>query len=230
MSYIICDIETIGHPRAAEFVPMPDLSGIAAAKNLKDPAKIAENLKERRDAAQAEYQAQLDRAALDWNLSRIVAIGWQIDDGDIESVTCQDEDEEAAAIQRFWSMASSRTLIGFCSRTFDAPTLIQRSRLLGLKHQPISIGRYGRGNVVDLRDVLTFEDARYEAIMPRSLKAFAKRFGIPVDDQVDGKHIAELVKVGDWEAVRAHVESDVRLTAQLAARLGYLTLAEETVF
>jgi hypothetical protein len=73
-----------------------------------------------------------------------------------------------------------------------------------------------------VRDVLTFDDARYEAIMPRSLKAFCKRFGIPVDDDVDGKDIPELVAAGKWELVKSHVVSDVRLTLALAQRVGVI--------
>lgn len=226
MSYILVDVETIGHPAAADFVPPPELDKITAARNLKDPVKVAEDIAKRREAAQVEYLAQLDRAALDWNLSRIVAIGWQIDGGEIKSLLCRDEAEEADALQAFWRLASSRTIVGFCTRTFDCPTLIQRSRLLGVKPNPISLGRYGRGSVIDLRDELTFDDARYEAIMPRSLKAFAKRFGLAVDDPVDGAQIGDFVKAGNWEAVRAHVESDIKLTAQLAERLGHLMAVE----
>jgi hypothetical protein len=56
--------------------------------------------------------------------------------------------------------------------------------------------------------------------MPRSLKAFCKRFGIPVTDEIDGAQIPELVAAGKWEQVRSHVASDVTLTLALARRVG----------
>jgi hypothetical protein len=65
--------------------------------------------------------------------------------------------------------------------------------------------------------VLTFKGA----IAARSLKWFAKRFQIPVDDAISGKEIGALVAAGEWDAVRAHCLSDIRLTRALAQRLGY---------
>jgi hypothetical protein len=217
------DIETVAHDCVRDYVAAPDLGAVTAAKNLKDPAKIAESIESRKAELQAEYQESLSRAALDWNLSRIVALAWQsAGDDDVTVYSCHNEVEERQALINFWSDYLGRKMVGFCARTFDAPTLIQRSRLLNVNHPRVRIDRFGRGDVVDVRDVLTFDDARYEAIMPRSLKAFCKRFGIPVDDPVDGKDIPELVAAGKWELVKAHVVSDVRLTLALAQRVGVI--------
>ena len=46
---IIVDIETAPHPCAAEFLGPLNLDGITAAKNLKDPAKIAEDIQRRKN-------------------------------------------------------------------------------------------------------------------------------------------------------------------------------------
>jgi hypothetical protein len=101
------------------------------------------------------------------------------------------------------------------------PTLIQRSRYLNVPHPFISLARFGRGDVIDLRDVLTFDDARYDAIMPRSLTAFCRRFGIDVADPLTGADIADAVKQGRWGDVASHVRADVLKTKLLAARLGF---------
>jgi hypothetical protein len=123
----------------------------------------------------------------------------------------------------FWRTLGNRSLVGFAVRTFDAPTLMQRSRLLGVVHQELSLARFGKDrHVIDIRDVLTFDDARYEAVMPRSLKTFCRRFGIQVDDPIDGKQIPQLVAEGNWDAVMAHITSDVKLTVQLGQRIGVL--------
>jgi hypothetical protein len=224
MSWICTDIETVAHDCVRDYVAAPDLGAVTAAKNLKDPAKIAESIESRKAELQAEYAESLSRAALDWNLSRIVALAWQAaGDDDVTVYSCHNEVEEAHALTVFWNDYLGRKMVGFCARTFDAPTLIQRSRLLNVKNLPrVRIDRFGRGDVIDVRDVLTFDDARYEAIMPRSLKVFCKRFGIPVDDPIDGKDIPELVAAGKWELVKAHVVSDVRLTLALAQRVGVI--------
>jgi hypothetical protein len=197
------------------------LDAITAAKNLKDPLKISEDIAKRRHEAAAAYEESLSRAALDWNLSRIVALAWF--DGDVTTVKpCPDEETERAALVEFWRTLGNRALVGFAARTFDAPTLIQRSRLLNVVHQEVNLARFGRGSVIDIRDVLTFDDARYEAVMPRSLKTFCRRFGIQVDDPIDGKQIPQLVAEGNWDAVMAHITSDVKLTVQLGQRIGVL--------
>jgi hypothetical protein len=223
MSWTVVDIETVAHDCVRDYVAAPDLGAVTAAKNLKDPAKIAESIESRKAELQAEYAESLSRAALDWNLSRIVALAWQASgDEDVTVYSCHNEVEERQALVNFWNDYLGRKMVGFCARTFDAPTLIQRSRLLNVNHPRVRIDRFGRGDVIDVRDVLTFDDARYEAIMPRSLKAFCKRFGIPVDDPIDGKDIPELVAAGKWELVKAHVVSDVRLTLALAQRVGVI--------
>ena len=220
---IVCDIETAAHPCAADFIEPLNLDGIVAAKNLRDPEKIAEDIRRRRAEAEAAHAESLARAALDWNLSRIVALGWTEDGGQsVHSVVCENEIEERQVLEQFWTVAAHRVLIGFAIRNFDAPTLMQRSLYLGVPYRRLSLARYNNGSLIDLRDVLTYDDMRYEALMPRSLKMFCKRFGITVDDPVNGKDIAALVAANEWDQVLSHVQADVRLTAALAQRVGVL--------
>lgn len=216
MSLLFVDLETIAHPCASEFVDAPDLSVITAAKNLKDQAKIEEDIRKRQREATEEYETKLSRASLDFNVNRIVAAGWALDADEPTVRLCADEEDERAMLKDFWRDLRVPQLAGFCARTFDAPTLIQRSRLLGVSYPNVNLARFGRGDVVDLRDILTFDDMRYEAVMPRSLKAFCRRFGIPVSDPVDGKDVSQLITEGNWEAVADHCRSDVKLTQALA--------------
>lgn len=220
---IIVDLETAPHPSASSYLEAPDLDAITPSRNLRDPIKITEDLERRKAEALSHYANLMLRAALDWNLSRIVAIGWSTDGGEtVDTETCRDDLSELTALSHFWEASRGRQLLGFSIRTFDAPTLVQRSRLLGIEPRDLSLARYGRGSVIDLRDILTFDDARYEAIMPRTLKAFCRRFDIPVRDEVNGSEIPALVAAGEWDKVVAHLISDVRLTAALAKRIGVL--------
>jgi hypothetical protein len=218
---IVVDIETAPHPCAGDFLEPLNLDGIKAAGNLKDPEKIKADLEKRRADATVEHASKIGRAALDWNLSRIVALAWSTGT-DIIVMPCANEDEERAALVAFWQDAKGREILGFAARTFDAPTLIQRSRLLNVEHRPINLARFGKGSIIDLREILTFDDARYEAIMPRSLKMFCRRFGIAVDDPIGGAEIPALIAAGEWDGVISHVTSDVRATMALARRIGVL--------
>ncbi len=130
---------------------------------------------------------------------------------------------EALALEQFWKIASSRPLIGFRIREFDLPLMIQRSRYLGVRPLDLDLGRYARREVIrDLYDVLTFNDMRATSLMRRSLKSFARRFGIPVDDETNGADVPALIAAGNLDAVCEHCTSDVRLTVALAKRIGVI--------
>lgn len=228
MAALIFDIETLAHPSAADHVPPPDVSTIQAPGTWKDPVKIAAEIERKTAEALDAHTQQVARCALDWNLSTICAIGVHIEDtGMTDTWIIHDEAEERRALAAFWILARRRTLVGFCARTFDVPTLIQRSRLLQVPYPSISLARFGKGDVVDLRDLLTFDDARYEAIMPRSLKAFARRFGVPVPDVTDGRDVAAMAAAGDFDGIKAHCAADVQLTSALAVRLGVVRAPAE---
>jgi hypothetical protein len=242
--FTVFDIETVPLDNAADYIgavvlPMPpNLDAIEPAGNLTDPVKKEASKASRRAAAieahaeavekaQREHAAKLSRCSLDWNLNRIVAIGTQGIGKTGEQVTiCKTEDDERAALAAFWIETKRRQLVGFNARVFDAPTLIQRSRYLGVKPRPLSLARYGKGDVTDLREVLTFDDARYEAIMPRSLEMFCRRAGIQVEDAYSGADIARLVAEGNWQAVESHCRADITRTRLLAEWAGVLNLEE----
>lgn len=206
-SPIVFDVETCGLPYAADY-----LDPVQPAKNLRDPDKIAADIAQRT----AERDGKL---GLDWNTGRIVALCWWTS-GVLTTHVCRDEADEAAAIRAFWKAARNRTIVGFNIKGFDLRFLIQRSRYLGLPYPWVDMGRYSSKGVTDLYLELTFSDPYTEGAMRKTLKAFARRFGIPVADDVDGKEIGALVAAGAWDRVREHCESDVRLTVALAERLG----------
>jgi predicted PolB exonuclease-like 3'-5' exonuclease len=211
---IVVDIETAPLPDAEVY-----LDPVVAAKNLKDPEKIRADI-EQRTADRA------DRLALDWNVGRIVALGWWTDRHGCVASVCQDDHAEQAALVDFWRVAKHRLVLGFNVKNFDGPYLVQRSRYLGVVPLQLDLGRYSRKGVIDLMNELTFNDAPAANCMRRSLHAFCRRFGIPVDDPVTGSDVPALVARGEWEAVRAHVMSDVMLTVRLAQRLGFVRVRE----
>lgn len=236
-SPIVFDLETAGLPNAADFLDpipdaVPDESPIEQDKRLIDPVKIEADLAKKRVArAQANREAQekveqrrverIQKAALDWNIGRIVALAWWTENGGTVVRLCQNEIDERAAIEDFWQECRHRSLVGFAIKGFDLRFLIQRSRLLSIAYPWLDLGKYSRKGVIDLFLDLTFNDGTYDSgPMRRTLKAFCKRFGIPVTDDIDGSEIPALVDAGEWEKVKQHVESDLGLTLALAHRLG----------
>jgi hypothetical protein len=208
---IVVDIETAGLPNAADY-----LEPVMAAKNLKDPEKIRADIEQRT----ADRDSKL---ALDWNVGRIVGVGWWTEEGGIEIRTCPFEIHEAEYLATFWRECRHRTIVGFNVKGFDLPFLIQRSRYLGVKYPMLDLGKYSRRGVIDLFLDLTFNQGTYDAgAMRRTLKAFCRRFGIAVDDETTGADMPRLFEAGEFDAIAAHLRSDVEATVALAQRLGVI--------
>ncbi len=222
VSPIVFDLETAGLPNATDF-----LEPLEADKRLTDPAKIAASIAERE-------QARAEKFGLDYNVGRIVALGYWTDQGGIHTDAMRGEAAEADLLRHFWSMAKHRTIIGFRIKDFDLKFAIQRSRYLGIEYPQLDLGRYStRSAIVDLYHELTFNDSqdRDSWCMRRTLKAFSKRFGLPCEDETAGADIAALVAADQWDQVIAHCTSDVKLTVALAQRLGFVQTAQaELVF
>lgn len=192
---------------------------VKPAGNVKAADKVAASIEER-----------CEKLAVDINGARIVVLGyWNPAKGDPIVVVCRTEDEERDALADFWlawmgirGRNVNAQLAGFYARTFDLPLLIRRSQLLGVTPEHVSLARYGRGDVLDLYDELTFHEGSYrDGVVPCSLDVFCQQFGIEVEDTIDGSKVPALVAAGDLEPVRAHNLADLHRVGLLGARLGY---------
>ena len=202
----VFDIETVALAEAEAYLPPPK-----ARANLKDPVKIAADLRDK-------TAASLERAALDPDLCRMVAAGWDCD-GRAESAVCADAAQERRVLERFWRQSRGATLVGFNCLGFDLPVLLRRSLYLEVPAPALSLNKYRPGGIVDLMQVLA-----YHGTLPyRSLGFYCTRFGVEVPDTVTGADIAALVAAGEWRQVHDHVRADVAKTTAIARRLGVLT-------
>lgn len=215
--YLIVDIETVPHPDAHQWA-----SAVKAAANLKDPEKIAADLK-----AKAEKQA--DEFGLDPDCNRIVALGFHVVGGsDPECFLMRDEFEERQHLLEFWQVyrqVSDTKLVTFNGFRFDLPVLMRRSMYLDVPYPLLSIDRY-RSEHIDVWQKLSFNGA----IPAHSLAFYGRRLGIGTLDKVSGADIARLVAedtAESWQAIHDHCLSDVGLAHALAMRLGLVPKAAE---
>lgn len=228
VSPIVFDIETAPLPNVRDFLDPPDLDDIQAPSNYVKQDAIDGYIDRERAKRLADFEKDCtSKAALDFNCARIVALGmWASEKRSVRWMST--ETQEASAIAEFWNAAQHRLIAGFCIRSFDLPMLMQRSRYLDIPCPTLDLGRYARGTgVLDLYDLLTFNDLRGENIMPRSAKCFARRFGIPTPDPIDGKDIPSLVAAGEWEKVASHCAADVDMEVALGKRLGVIQAQPE---
>lgn len=214
MSFIVCDVETCALDNAQDYLEpcQPD-------SRLVDPKKIAASIQERTEERNS-------RLGLDHNVGRICAMGWWGEwfhrEGEPSVYPCHTWEHEAEALDVFWSKAKNHTIVGFNIKEFDLPYMIQRSRYLRVPYPQLDLSPWKR-SVIDLYSELTFGKPRDDkACMRRTLKAFCKRFGIPVDDTIQGKDIPALVAAGRWDEIVSHVKSDVELTVALAREIGVI--------
>ena len=203
--FCVFDIETASLADAVVYLESPK-----PRANLKDPAKIAADLAEK-------ATAMLERSALDPDLCRIVAAGWNCD-GAVESAVCADATEERRVLERFWRQSQGATLVGFNCLSFDLPVLLRRSLYLDVRAPYFSLNKYRPGSIVDLMQVLAYQGT----LTYRSLGFYCTRFGITVPDDVMGAEVAALVERGEWTKVHDHVRADVAKTTELARRVGVL--------
>lgn len=216
-SPIVIDIETCGLDNAADW-----LEPVQPDSRLKDPEKVKADI-------EAKTEARLEKLGLDWNVGRIVAMGWWTDTAE-DYVPIRNEEYERVALESFWRVSKHRTIVGFNVKAFDLRYMVQRSRYLGVPYPDLDLGKYSHRGITDLYSLLTFNEGVYDnGAMKRTLPAFAKRFGIPVTDTIKGKDIPSLVAAGDWESVVAHVQADVQTTVELARRLRVIQPQPELV-
>lgn len=214
--WMVFDIETCPMPNCRDYLTDP----IEAPSNWKDQIKINQYIEEKR-------LKQINEAGLDLDLCEIAAIAWALPpvNGQPECTYVQMRNEwsEGDLLESFWRFVAGLqreggNLVGFNILTFDLPILLRRSLYLGVPTPTLNIDKYRHDGIVDVAHELTFGGRTTW----RSLSFYAKRFGIPHDDSVDGSQIAHLVATQQWDEIGAHVKSDVWTTKQLAQRCGFI--------
>ena len=212
---LLFDIETCAMPEFARLLPEP-----TPPKNYRDATKI-------QGYVRAARSRQIETAALDPDVGRIIAIGSMqpgVDDGPT-AVLAQTEAEEREALQAFWESARSeagglKTLCGWNVVEFDLPYLLKRSLFLGVESPQIELTRFRHPDVLDLMQVWSVNGL----LRPRPLDFVCRRLGVAVTDVGTGKDVGHWVTSGQWDSVRAHCENDILRLRGVSHRLGYVSI------
>lgn len=197
------DIETRANPLTINFMEQP-----SAPSNYKDQEKIDAYI-------DRKMEEQIEKAALDADFGKIVAIGIKEDNNPIESwVTGSSQiGDERDALIWFWQKLKIHG--GYCCGYniigFDLPYLMRRSFDLGVE-LPIlpDLRHYSTHPTLDLMMVL------YNWSGYKSLKFVAERYGL--DNSLPGLEGSQ-VKNMDAETLKAYVENDALLVYQLYQKM-----------
>ncbi|MFA4999552.1 MAG: ribonuclease H-like domain-containing protein [Parcubacteria group bacterium] len=130
---------------------------------------------------------------------------------------------EADMLSQFWELAErTEEIIGFNSRGFDAPFIIARSAVKGIRPTvDLMADRYGRFGTVrhtDLYDQLSFYGATRFA--HGSLHMWCRAFGIesPKSGDVKGEDVSKLFKEGKFLEIAKYNMGDIVATKELYDR------------
>src|SRR6185369_11577818 len=148
MRHLIIDVETVAIDDVATY-----LEPVSAPSNYKDEAKIAAYIAE-------ETKRQTDKAALDIDLARIVAIGYYIEfpdqsvDGNV--LLCKDETQEMTNLGKLWDtfwkvyVPGGTVAVTFNGLAYDLPLLLRRSLYLGVTAPKLQLDRFRHPDAIDL--------------------------------------------------------------------------------
>lgn len=208
MNNLYFDIETGPLPQDVlrELLPPFDKASVKCG-NLKDADKIAAKLAE----AESDYY-KCEDAALDATTGKVVAIGYALNDGEVEILRGDEKD----ILESFWKIAvpGGLRVIGFNCLAFDFPFLMRRSWALGIKVPAWPRdGRYWSRYIIDLREVWQLGDRMAKG----SLDSVSRHLGLGRKTG-NGKDFAAILEA-DPDAAIAYLKNDVNLVRGIAGRI-----------
>ncbi len=130
---------------------------------------------------------------------------------------------ERVMLENFWKLLDrhrSVTLVSFNGRNFDAPWLMLRSAVLGIRPSKnlMQGTKFNYSGHIDLIDQLTFfQGAASGATRRFNFDFYAKSFGItsPKAEGVDGSKVGALFEAGDHASIAEYCLRDVSATWEL---------------
>lgn len=230
-SYLVFDLETVGH----------------SAENF-DDVQIEYLL--RGASTEEEREKKIGEFALSPLTGRIVCIGmqmmtregdeWQakrvaysvdpsMEDGaptrheELPSGSTWYLSSERTMLENFWKLLNHHrgiTLVSFNGRNFDAPWLMLRSAVLGIRPSKNLMDgtRFNYSGHIDLLDRLTFFQGSGSGATRRfNFDFYAKSFGItsPKAEGVDGSMVGDLFQEGKHATIAEYCLRDVTATWDL---------------
>lgn len=149
--------------------------------------------------------------------ARIVAFGWALGNGEIESMTATDDSEERLICEKFWSLVGTgRRRCGYNITGFDDMLIGIRSILLGVEpSMKLARKKYGNHQAIDLMTLL------FPNSTAQKLKDVCVALGIviPAGADMDGSKVFDLFSAGMMGEIAAYVRSDVSVERELMWRL-----------
>jgi len=161
----------------------------------------------------------LETTGLDSFEHEIIAIGFGFLEGEIKVIQRSSEKEILSEFIDFLNKnkKSNLLIVGYNIESFDIPFLLARGIRNGIKEVTIIREFF----TLDLfKVVLKYISSRAQLYnQKRKLKNVANLLGIEVFDEIDGYEIPQLFMNNNFEKIKEHCESDVRLIKEAFIKL-----------
>ncbi len=184
--------------------------------------EAARSRAERRGEVDVDEETVRAEMSLSPVFGRIVAAG--LLDVDFDEPVVLAHDDERELLQAFWHHVQGYDLyVTWNGLSFDLPWLTVRSLIQGVRPTVrISTARFrhpGESNHLDLFALLTDWRGNRSKHLKLDLSTVARALGVEPPEG-DGAEVPRLVERGDWEAIKRHLESDLRATLGIWKALG----------
>uniref|UniRef100_A0A6M3KF89 Putative DNA polymerase n=1 Tax=viral metagenome TaxID=1070528 RepID=A0A6M3KF89_9ZZZZ len=199
---IAFDLETI-----ADASVIPHLPPVDPDSRLKDPEKIKENIKEKKEK-------QKRQLALQSSTCRICCFGW-FDGKQAGHILLNEcENNEAELLVKAWEILAQYNFYAtFNGNEFDVPVLLLRSLIHRIRPSVnIDTRRYQIGNHCDVRAVL----GRWQKFAEGTLDFYARVIlGEPAKNDLTGDQVQDYWEMEMFQEVADYCENDCRILYRL---------------
>lgn len=207
------------------------LASVKAAGNIKDPAKIADDIERKRqaiiDGDEAAFDSDYRKTSFDGALGQVVVCGLAC--GSSDPVAIFDSQWHRPGYEEWLlneirksltDMAGNgygRLLVGHNILAFDRPFLRQRGIVKRVASHPLittEVKPWDKGVVFDTMLAWTGSPA-----LRVSMDKLCHIFGIEGKGDIDGSKVWDTVKAGRIEEVAAYCKGDIERTRAIHSRL-----------
>lgn len=191
---------------------------IAVEKRAEKPRKgVFDEIEDCKAKALAGFDEWKKECSVNPLKAKIVAFGWALGNGDVESMTATNDSEERAICEKFWLLVGTgRRRAGYNITGFDDTLVAVRSLLLGVDPSiKLARKKYGNHQALDLMTLL------FPNSSAQKLKDVCDclQIAIPAGKEMDGSKVFDLYHAGEMDKIGEYVRSDVTVERELMWKL-----------
>lgn len=226
IKYAVIDLESIPSTTLPEGVKPEFDRGSVKLGNIKDPIKQEEKI----ELAHMDFRAELDKKmSLDPDLCEVVCCG--IYHSELDQAVIYGQKTNSVLIKNVWEMISQIyldhiPLVSYNGIGFDLPVLLHAALRENVPVDPEMYKDLTRKYENKFHYDLMQWFSNWDRTKWKPLDFYLKLFNIG-EKTGEGSDVCSWWKSGDYEKIRLHCETDVKVTAKLFERVQQWIVKED---